>query len=148
MARKYASDDAQLNVGSIVTSRTRDYRDINLLFTANPNTGDIYKVNDAAAVKQSVRTIIRTNNHEKPFNPSFGGGLRELLFENFNPFTVETYKNKLRTAITNDEPRVSVVSINISQDTFDLNSINISVVFRVKETSETEQIEVVLERLR
>ena len=88
MARKYSSDDANLNSGSIFTSRNRDYSDINMLFEANPNTGNIYKVKDAAAVKQAVRNIVLSNFYEKPFNIFYGSDLRNLLFENVTPFSI------------------------------------------------------------
>ena len=108
MARKYSSDDANLNSGSIFTSRNRDYSDINMLFEANPNTGNIYKVKDAAAVKQAVRNIVLSNFYEKPFNIFYGSDLRNLLFENVTPFSMQEAKTQIQNAIANNEPRAEV----------------------------------------
>ena len=78
--RSFAVEDGSLNTPAIVTSRARAYTDIDLLFKAKGN-GDLYKKNDAAAVKQAVKNLIQTNFHEKPFTPYFGANLRNMLFE-------------------------------------------------------------------
>jgi len=145
MARKYSSDDANLNSGSIFTSRNRDYSDINMLFEANPNTGNIYKVKDAAAVKQAVRNIVLSNFYEKPFNIFYGSDLRNLLFENVTPFSMQEAKTQIQNAIANNEPRAEVMSINISGDD---NTLIINLVFKVKETRQTQELNISLERLR
>lgn len=145
MARKYSSDDANLNSGSIFTSRNRDYSDINMLFEANPNTGNIYKVKDAAAVKQAVRNIVLSNFYEKPFNIFYGSDLRNLLFENVTPFSIQEAKTQIQNAIANNEPRAEVMSINISGDD---NTLIINLVFKVKETRQTQELNISLERLR
>lgn len=146
MARKYANDDANLNTGSIFTTRNREYSDINMLFEANPNTGDIYKVKDANAVKQAVRNIVLTNFHERPFNPFVGGNVRALLFENITPFTINETRSVLSKAIARSEPRAEVMDINISTGT--ANELVVSIVFRVKETQQVDTLNISLERLR
>ena len=65
---------------SLLTSRSTKYSDIDLLF-ANKLSGDIFKKVDAAAVKQSVKNIVRTRKGEKPFNPEFGSNIGDFLFE-------------------------------------------------------------------
>jgi phage baseplate assembly protein W len=147
MARKYSSDDANLNVGSIFTTRNRKYSDVNMLFEANPNTGDIYKVKDAGSVKQSVRNVILSNYFDKPFNSFFGSYLRTLLFENITPFTIQEAKSYIQNSIKNNESRAEVLSINISAKEY-RNEITINIVFRVKETRQVEELNVTLERLR
>ena len=146
MSRKYANDDANLNTGSLFTTRNQNYTDINMLFEANPNTGDVYKVKDANSVKQSVKNIVLTNFYERPFNPFLGGNVRALLFENITPFSITEAKNTLVEAITRSEPRAAVTSINISENA--ANSLVVNIVFRVRETQQVEEINISLERLR
>jgi phage baseplate assembly protein W len=145
MARKYASDDAKLNTGSIFTRRISAYSDINMLFEANPATGDIYKVKDAAAVKQSVRNLIMTSFLERPFQPSVGSNLRKLLFENITPFVLDEAESYIREAIKNNEPRAVAKDINISSDE---NELIINLVFQVKESGQIIETTITLERLR
>jgi len=146
MARKYSNDDANLNTGSLFTTRNKDYIDVNMLFEANPNTGDVYKVKDAAAVKQSVKNIVLTNFYERPFNPFIGGNVRALLFENITPFVITEARNTLLDAIKRSEPRAQVMSINISENA--ANSLVINIQFKVKETLQIDEINISLERLR
>ena len=65
--RAFALEDGNLGTRSIITTKNVVYKDIDLTFTAKPS-GDIYKKEDAAAVKQSVKNILMTNIMEKPFN--------------------------------------------------------------------------------
>ena len=145
--RKFANDDGNLNQGSIVTDRVRDYKDINMLFEVNPGTGDIYLSRDANAVKQAVRNLVLTNYHEKPFRPRVGANLREILFENIDPFTVDRAEDFIRDSIRASEPRAQVLSISIDPKP-DSNAINITLEFLVVETRERVTLAVTLERLR
>ena len=79
-SRVLSTEDGNLSSSNIISSRTKDYSDVDLSFVPKPN-GDIFKKTDAAAVKQSVKNIILTNHFEKPFLPFFGGNVRSLLFE-------------------------------------------------------------------
>ena len=147
MSRKYAADDANLNIGSIVTERTKKYSDINMLFAANPQTQDIYLSKDAQAVKQAVKNIVLTNFYEKPFRPRVGGNVRDLLFENITAFSIDSVKKRIELAISNNEPRARVLNINIS-DRPERNALLINLEFLVVETRERVEISIRLERLR
>ena len=65
MTRKFAEDDANLDLGAIITSRSRKYSDLNVLFEPKPGSGDLYLSRDAAAVKQSVKNIVLTQFYEE-----------------------------------------------------------------------------------
>ena len=81
MARVFSLEDGNLDKRSILTARTISYKDVDLTFAKKPNN-DIFKKEDAAAVKQSVKNIVLTNPGEKPFRPFYGAGLTQFLFEN------------------------------------------------------------------
>ena len=68
MSRAFAVEDKNLNQASIIVSRNKLYRDIDLSFTVKPS-GEIYKKIDAGAVKQSIKNLLLTNHFEKPFLP-------------------------------------------------------------------------------
>ena len=80
MATKLAAEDVRLGSSSIIGSRTKVYKDIDLTFAAKPS-GEIFKKTDAAAVKQAVKNLMLTNYFEKPFQPLFGANLRDMLFD-------------------------------------------------------------------
>ena len=81
--RAFSIEDGVLNSGTLVTARNRVFKDIDLSIAKKPS-GDIFKKQDAAAVKQSVKNILLTNRNEKPFTPNFGGDLNSF------PVTIES----------------------------------------------------------
>jgi len=144
--RSFAVEDGSLNTPAIVTSRARAYTDIDLLFKAKGN-GDLYKKNDAAAVKQAVKNLIQTNFHEKPFAPYFGANLRNMLFELAGNDVDYIVQEDIKAAIANYEPRAEVVGIDVIARP-DNNSIGVTLTFRVKNTDENVVLETSISRLR
>jgi len=147
MVRKYfAAEDGDLQTRGLVTSRNRDYSDLDLTFTKKPS-GDVYKKTDAAAVKQAVKNLLLTTPGEKPFNPYFGGGLNDLLFELANDDTNILLTEYITAAIENFEPRARLLSIvpNVQPDN---NTARVRVEFQVVNTSETVVFETTVIRLR
>lgn len=144
--RSFAVEDGSLNTPAIVTSRARAYTDIDLLFKAKGN-GDLYKKNDAAAVKQAVKNLIQTNFHEKPFTPYFGANLRNMLFELAGNDVDYIVQEDIKAAIANYEPRAEVVGIDVIARP-DNNSIGVTLTFRVKNTDENVVLETSISRLR
>mgnify|MGYP002631440443 FL=1 len=146
MARAFSVEDRDLNTASIITSRTKLYRDIDLSFTARPS-GEIYKKVDASAVKQSVKNILMTNHFEKPFNALFGGNLTDLLFDLADPEIDYDIKNNIVTAIEGWEPRAQILNIDVNVQP-DYNAVNVTVEFKVVNTEEIIIFTTTLTRLR
>lgn len=104
---------------SLVTAKLKAYKDIDLSFEPKPGTlaedgnfkGDVFKKEDVSAVVQSVQNILLTNTQEKPFEPSFGGNLRALLFDNYNSFSTNFINTLITQSLKRWEPRVRVKSI-------------------------------------
>jgi hypothetical protein len=59
----------------------RQYKDLDLNFTAHPVTKDVVKRTGNAAIIGALRNLILTNLYEKPFQPVYGSRIRGLLFE-------------------------------------------------------------------
>lgn len=147
MTRKYAADDGNLNSQSIIVSRTRTYTDLDLNFQPKPGSGDIYMSRDAAAVKQSVKTLIQTNPGEVPFSPSMGAGIRSYLFELADNFTAYEIETAIRNTIANHEPRARVRAVRVNMKRSG-NSADVTVEFRVVNTEEVVVLSTTVERLR
>ena len=75
------------------------YKDLDLLFTAHPITGDVATKSDSDAVRRAVRNIVMTNYYERPFKPSLGGNIRGLLFELDTDRKVRRAKKHIAEAI-------------------------------------------------
>lgn len=145
VAKAFSIEDGNQS-SSILSSRKKQYTDIDLTFSARPS-GDVYKKTDASAVKQSVRNLLLTSRYEKPFQPDFGANLNSALFGLDTDFDPEYIQDLIADAINNYEPRARVLTIDIQTDG-DKNLMNATVEFQVVNTSEVVSLEVSLARLR
>lgn len=144
--RAFSVEDGNIATKPIITSQTRTYNDLDLSFKKKTN-GDIFKKNDAEAVKQSIKNILLTNRTEKPFDPNFGGDLNRFLFSLDTEFDEFEIEDIIATSISKNEPRARLLDVvtNISGD---LNNVYITIKFLVLSTSQTEQLNISLTRLR
>ena len=146
MATKLAAEDGNLGTSSIIGSRTKIYKDIDLTFAVKPS-GEIFKKTDAAAVKQAVKNLMLTNHFEKPFQPRFGANLRDLLFDLADEDAEEDIEERCINAINVFEPRAQALNITAIAKP-DRNSIHVTVEFRVINTDELVKFTSTLARLR
>jgi len=123
------------------------FKDIPLSFTAHPVTGNIKPVVNRDAVKQSVKSLVLTNFYERPYNPTLGGDIRSQLFENMDTLTEFNISKNIRQVIDNFEPRALLDDIKV-QATPDSNALNVTIIFRVQNSSEPIIINILLERIR
>ena len=147
MAKAFSTEDGNQFGTSVIGARSVDYSDIDLTFTAKP-AGDIFKKTAIAAVKQSVKNLLLTNRHEKPFDASFGGNLNDFLFELETSDDAELIADNIIEAIDLHEPRASVLSVDVNLNLLDNNLIKVSVIFEVLSVGETVTLDLNLTRLR
>ena len=146
MATKLAAEDVRLGSSSIIGSRTKVYKDIDLTFAAKPS-GEIFKKTDAAAVKQAVKNLMLTNHFEKPFQPRFGANLRDLLFDLADDESEEDIEERCLNAINVFEPRAEALNVTAIANP-DRNSISVTVEFKIINTEELVKFTSTLARLR
>lgn len=153
MAKAFSIEDGNLQTRSLVTTRNRLYKDIDLSFDhrptdgTNPTTADVYKKEDAAAVKQAVKNLLMTNFGEKPFNPFYGANLQSLLFDLADYEIENSIDLAVRTAVENYEPRASIRNIKV-RALPDYNSVSVYVEFLIVNTEEVVSFETTISRLR
>ena len=123
------------------------YSDIPLNLTSHPITGNIKMLNNADAVKQSVKNLVLTNFFERPYNPFLGGDILSQLFENMDPMTEYNLTTNVRQVLENYEPRVTVNDIK-TRVIEDQNAINMEIRFQVVNIPEELTVTVLLERVR
>ena len=146
MAKTFSVEDGNLSSSIIRSSKARISKDIDLTFTAKPS-GEIFKKQDAAAVKQAIKNLMLTNFGEKPFNPLFGANLRALLFELADPDTEYDIERSVINAIEAYEPRASILNVTVKSNP-DGNEVKVNIVFRLISTSEEVTFTTTLARLR
>ena len=144
--RVLSNQDANQNSSSIITSRTRLYRDIDLTFTAKPN-GELFVKKDGAAVTQALKNLIQTNFFEKPFTPFFGANVRAMLFELADDNTDEELAQQIIDAINDYEPRALLISVEV-KNLQEQNSIAVTIEYQIINSSEVVTFTTNVARLR
>jgi phage baseplate assembly protein W len=153
VAKAFSIEDGNIQTQSLVTARNKLYKDIDLTFANKPSTGsnpsrtDIYKKEDAAAVKQAVKNLLMTNFGEKPFQPFFGADLQSLLFDLADETINDSIDIAIRTAVKLYEPRASIRKIGV-RALPDNNSVSVYVEFLIINTEEVVTLDTTISRLR
>ena len=129
------------------TKRSRQFSDLNLMFSAHPITGDVSRVFDENAVKKSVLHLIMMKPYDVPFHPEISCQANHLLFELASPLTSELIKKTIVDVLSKFEPRAQVTSVDVD-DEIDSNAYKITVVFTVVGTERPVSVSTLLQRTR
>lgn len=121
------------------------YTDINFNFIAHPLTGDLVKVTNTNAIKQSVKTLVMSNFYSRGFHPDIGSNLNALLFEPMDDFTSDNIGVAIATVLKNYENRIRVEEVRVVPD-FDLGHYAVSVYFFITSVNNRQQLDFILER--
>lgn len=124
------------------------YKDIKITLAPHPLTKDLVISTDADAIKRSVKNILLTGKGERFFdNLNFGAGLQKYLFENATPAHEYLISEEIKRSLRNFEPRILVqkVTVKVSPDE---NAYNAEVVYKIRNTSELQELRVILSRVR
>ena len=101
-------------------------------------------INDNA-IKQSIRNLILTVPGEKPFQPSIGSRISELLFEPLDNFTSDAVRQEVINTIQQYEPRVNLTSVVINTR-FSENAFDVVIEYKIVGLPTVDTIEFVLKR--
>ena len=99
-----------------------------MTFKTNPLNGDLIALKDNSAIARSLKNIVLTGRGEKFFDPEFGSGISESLFENLDEVTALAIKEEIEYSIVNYEPRVDLVSVVVDPD-YDGNQYFVTIVY-------------------
>ena len=128
MARTQTRSDESLT--SRIRARQSLYSDFDLSFIANPNNGDITIKKDIDAIKQSVKNLVFTDLHERPFQPNLGSRVRGLLFELTDVWTALDIQDEITMTIENHEPRVELIDVEVTDES-DKNRVRVVIIFNI-----------------
>ena len=113
-----------------IQRRSRAFKDISLSFSPHPVTKDIPVLTNERAIARSVRNLVETIPTERFFNPLLGTDVRESLFDNYSRTTTYVIEDQIRETITNFEPRVTNVNIEVIGRPDD-NGMEIKILFDI-----------------
>jgi|688.fasta_scaffold44206_5 phage baseplate assembly protein W len=89
------------------------YRDLNIFFNKNQETGDVSFSTGNSSIVQSIKNIVLTKKGERPFNQYFGTRLTDILFDSPTYAELALLRSEIRTALDSLEPRIKVNSVDI-----------------------------------
>jgi phage baseplate assembly protein W len=125
------------------------YRDFDFSFKSHPLSGDLVTVTDEAAIRNSLKNLVRLNLYDKAFNPGITSPLYSILFEPVDQVSAVTLLVGLELLLRNEEPRITNVIVNVIPNEEE-NKYEVTVEYTVRKTQSRESVQLFLpiERLR
>ncbi len=91
------------------------------------------------AIKNNLINYFLTNPGDHFLNPTFGGGLRDFLFEHINDDNTDFLREDISSKIQEFFPNITLTSLNISQNV-DFNSLIVDINYQVANTNISDNI--------
>ena len=85
-------------------------------------------------VRQSIGLILATSKGERVMRPEFGAGLADLVFAPVSASTLALVGHEVRAALTSYEPRIDIVTLDVTADPEDPQLLLIQLDYRVRRT--------------
>lgn len=86
-------------------------------------------------VRQAILIILGTNHGERVMRPDFGAGLRDYVFAPMSTATLALVKRRVTDALTDQEPRIDLISVEVTADTSGPARLLIDVSYQVRATN-------------
>jgi phage baseplate assembly protein W len=136
-----------LNVFTPRTKKINLYSDFKKDLELNLLTDDLAVTRDEDAVKEAMRNLMMTDRGERLMQPNLGAGLKELLFENLTPATLELIRDRVRSTLEIYEPRADIIDVTAA-GSLDENEVYVNVLFYINNREQPISLSVILERTR
>lgn len=85
-------------------------------------------------VRQSIQLILRTDKGERVMRPEFAAGVRKLIFSPITGATASLVAHEVREALVRFEPRIDVLTVNVTSDPKQQGVLLIEIDYRVRRT--------------
>tara|TARA_B100000131_G_C17998037_1_gene565366 strand:- start:610 stop:999 length:390 start_codon:yes stop_codon:yes gene_type:complete len=128
-------------------SKKREFSDISLSFEKNPVTGDVVKVKNDVAIKQSIKTLVLSEMFEAPFQKEKGTRIRKVLFDLITEDGADLIKSEITNIIRSKEPRANLYDVQV-QPLPESNKYIIKIIFSIINTLEPLEVEMFVTRVR
>ena len=86
-------------------------------------------------VSQAIRIILGTNRGERVMRPNFGAGLRDFVLRPISAGLLAQVKQRVSDALVDEEPRIDVLSIDVTRDGTSAARLLIDVAYQVRSTN-------------
>ena len=124
------------------------YSDMPVNMQKNQITGQLARLTNDEAVKQSIKALVLTGLGERFYQPWIGSTVKASLFNLIDDqVTLDTIKTSITECIENNEPRVQIENISMDEN-IDLNGYNVRIVFSTVNIQETQSVDIFISRVR
>jgi phage baseplate assembly protein W len=123
-------------LGSKLVKDTKTYNDYAIGITLPiqiTNTAFNQSFTTAEQVKSNIKSLLLTKKYERLMQPALGSGLQELLFEQNDANLASKIESTINESINKWLNFVTIEEVNIQQsnELKNLNSVNVSIKFRI-----------------
>ena len=133
---------------SLLDRQKTRYADIPINMTVHPSRRDLIPLRDEEAIKRAIKNVVLTGEYERRFQPEWGAGIPQYLFENVNDPNIELLlRNKIKERVKYREPRATILEV-IVQGRPDENSVSLRIFFSINNDPKPITLDVILERVR
>ena len=100
-----------------------------------------YQTKDA--IKSNLINFFLTNPGERYLNPTFGGGLRNFVFEQINNDNLDFLRKDINQKVQLSFPNIDVKDLTITGNN-DLNQVKINLIYSIKNTNIKDELNIEL----
>ncbi len=93
------------------------------------------------AIKNNLINFFLTNPGDRPLNPSFGGGLRNFVFEQIVDDNLDFLKEQIQLKINENFTNINILGLEILKEE-DNNSLNVKFNYSVINRGITDNLEI------
>ncbi len=96
--------------------------------------GDVELSAGVTDIQESIRLILSTAKGERVMRPEFGCDIHDYAFTTIDRSTLTLVETSVRDALREWEPRIEVLSVDVSTAELDAGRLLIEMSYRVRET--------------
>lgn len=109
---------------------SKGFKDLSMSFQVNPINYDLIALKNETAIARSIRNLVFTYPGERFFNENLGSKVSRSLFENMDEISASVIKDEIENTIRNYEPRVNLISVDVSPN-YDSLEFNVTINYRI-----------------
>lgn len=113
-------------------------------FSAPTGFASVYTTKEQT--KYNIINFLLTDPRERPFNATFGAGLRARLFEPINQDSFEDMQQGLITQIQTNFPQIEITRLNIVGNP-EYNSVNVNFSYRLPRSNESDYVTITVQNM-
>ena len=133
---RLAADGSGPDRGASGREAAEDFLGRGWAFPVEPDDrGTIQLSRGREDIEESIRLILETAKGERVMRPDFGCGIHDFAFATVDRSTLTLVETSVRDALREWEPRIEVLTVDVSTAEIDAGKLRIEIEYRVRETN-------------